>query len=259
MAADPSLRLHRAGTPGAPALVLGNSLGTDRRLWHATVQAFANDYEVIRFDAPGHGGQDAFAFGSLRELATRLAGALADAGIDTFRYCGVSMGAAIGMELALTHGPRVSALVLANTAPQFGPAAFWQGRIDQVRAGGTGAIAEATVSRWLTPAHAARDPALRQWLVDMFGTTTAAGYVACAQAVMAFDGRDALRHIGVPTLVMAGTEDLATPPAQGRALHAAIAGSQYLALPAAHLAPLGAPDAFHRAVRDFLQATRANP
>lgn len=249
------LALHHAGKAGAPVLVLGNSLGTDRRLWNATVAALGADFHIVRFDPPGHGGQAALALTSLGDLAAALLAALDAAGIDTFRYVGVSMGAAIGIELALAAPHRLAALVLSNTAAQFAPDAaarqFWQGRIDQARATGTAALAEATVVRWLTPAHAAANPTLHLWLIDMFASTTASGYVACAGAVMQFDRTAALADIRVPTLVIAGTDDLATPPARGQALHRAIAGSRYLELPAAHLAPLGAPDAFHGAVRAF--------
>lgn len=254
------LTLHHAGTTRAPVLVLGNSLGTDRRLWAATVAALGADFHIVCFDAPGHGGQAEFAHmgqdATLGDLGTALLDALDAAGIGTFRYCGVSMGAAIGIELALAAPHRLEALVLANTAARFAPNAearqFWEARIDKARAAGTAAIAEATVARWLTPAHAGRQPALHRSLVEMFGATTVAGYAACASAVMRFDRTAALAAIDVPTLVIAGTEDLATPPALGQALHRAISGSRYLELPVAHLAPLGAPEAFHTAVRAFL-------
>ncbi|CAG2135044.1 alpha/beta fold hydrolase [Cupriavidus plantarum] len=263
MTLTPPLTLHHAGKAGAPVLVLGNSLGTDRRLWQPTIEALGEDFHIVCFDPPGHGGQADLPIATLGDLATQLIDAIDAAGIGPFRYCGVSMGAAIGIELALAAPHRLRALVLANTAARFAPTAdarqFWQGRIDTVTRAGAGAIADATIARWLTPAHVARQPDLQRWLAGMFSATAPAGYAACAGAVMAFDRTAAVAAIDVPTLVIAGTEDLATPPALGQQLHRAIDGSRYLELPVAHLAPLGAPEAFHTAVRAFLLSPNTQP
>lgn len=247
------LRLYRSGAKTGSVLVLGNSLGTNQTLWEELAEKLGERYRVIRFDAPGHGAEPPRAFGTLRQLALDLLEALDRADVKSFSYCGISMGAAIGMEIALACPDRLQALVLGNTAPQFGSEDFWNGRIALVQAKGPNAIAEATVSRWLTPEHAAKYPGRRHQLLDMFSSTTPEGYAACATAVKSFDIRERVSAIEVPTLVIAGTQDLATPPLQAQVLHQSIPGCQYTEIQAAHLSFVEAPDEFYRTTESFLQ------
>jgi pimeloyl-ACP methyl ester carboxylesterase len=68
------------------------------------------------------------------------------------------------------------------------------------------------------------------------------------------DSRDTLPTITVPTLVIAGDVDVITPPADARALTAAIPGARLVVIPkAGHLSPLENPRAFNAAVRTFLR------
>ena len=67
-----------------------------------------------------------------------------------------------------------------------------------------------------------------------------------------FDCREELARIGVPTLVIAGANDSATPPADGRFLAAQIPGARYVELNAAHLSNIEDRDRFDREVRAFL-------
>ena len=76
-------------------------------------------------------------------------------------------------------------------------------------------------------------------------------------AMQEFDRRAALAHIGVPTLLVAGEHDPVTPPAVLRAMAAAIRGSSLVELPGVgHWPHLEAPDAFDRALLEFLRGTR---
>ena len=86
----------------------------------------------------------------------------------------------------------------------------------------------------------------------MLLNTPAAGYVASCAAVRDMDQRDSAMRIAAPTLVIAGTHDLATPPAEGRFLVERIAGARYVELGAAHLSNIEAAPQFTTAVREFL-------
>ena len=60
--------------------------------------------------------------------------------------------------------------------------------------------------------------------------------------------------ITVPTLLVFGEDDRLTPPEVGCAMHAKIPGSQFVLIPTAgHLSNIEQPEAFNRAVLDFLQ------
>ncbi|HEV7626460.1 MAG TPA: alpha/beta fold hydrolase, partial [Streptomyces sp.] len=71
----------------------------------------------------------------------------------------------------------------------------------------------------------------------------AVGYAACCDAIAAFDLRDRLAEVTVPTLVVAGRQDPATPPAHAREIADCIPGAALLEVAgAAHLANAECPD-----------------
>lgn len=241
------------GPTDGPALVFGNSLGTNSSIWDRQLAQLSSRFKVVRFEYPGHGGAPRGEPYRLGELARALVSNLEQRGIRAFSYCGISMGGAVGLELALAFPSRVASLVLCHTAARFGTPEFWQQRMEQASKDGLRSIAEATVSRWLTEEHAACHPGKVEMLRRIFESTDAQGYLQACRAVMQVDLRDRLKEVNVPTLIVAGSYDRATPPDQARELHALIRESQYVELPVAHLGHLEAPEAFDSALAHFLE------
>lgn len=244
------------GGTDAPALILGPSLGTTLRLWDAQVPALARSHRVVRFDLPGHGGSstDLLTDPSLEALAgcvLRLADSLA---IERFAYAGVSLGGAIGSWLAVHRPDRVSSLALVCTAARFGDPQGWRARAARARTEGVGFLADSAAERWFTPAF--RTSTTAHALVTDQRHADPAGYAACCEALAGFDLRDELHRITAPTLVIAGRQDTATPPATGRLLADGITDASLLELhDAAHLAPAEQPEKVLRALLDHLGAT----
>lgn len=78
-------------------------------------------------------------------------------------------------------------------------------------------------------------------------------YAACCDALAAFDLRERLAEIAVPTLLVAGREDPATPPAHLREIADAVPGAALVELPgASHLAPAQCPEAVLTVLRAHL-------
>jgi len=86
----------------------------------------------------------------------------------------------------------------------------------------------------------------------MLERTPAAGYVACCAAVRDMDQRDEVDAIASPTLVIVGTRDGATPPADGRFLAERIPGARLAELDASHLSNIEAAPAFNATLASFL-------
>ena len=86
----------------------------------------------------------------------------------------------------------------------------------------------------------------------MLLTTTDAGYSASCAAVRDMDQREQVGAIFAPTLVIAGRQDMATPPADGHFLADHIPGARYVELNAAHLSNWEMAQAFTTHVCDFL-------
>jgi len=249
------LRIHYQldGDAGKPVLLLSNSLGATLDMWAPQIDALSKDFQVLRYDARGH-GQSSITPGpySIEQLGQDVVALLDVLGISQAHFAGVSMGGLTGQWIALNQPTRLLRLVLANTAAYIGPPSNWTTRADKVRADGIGSIASAVVSRWITPDYAAASPALAASLLKMVEANADEGYASACIAVRDADFREQLGKITTPTLVIAGTHDIPTPPADGQFLAANIPGARYVELSGAHLTNLEAVDGFNQAVRDFL-------
>jgi 3-oxoadipate enol-lactonase len=238
---------HRVeGPEGRPVLVLGPSLGTTTAVWDAQVPALAQVFRVVRWDLPGHGRSPAGLLGAGGTVAhlARLVLDLVDAlGVARFRYAGISLGGAVGTWLAAHHPGRVDALALVCTSARFGPPGPWRERAALVRAEGTGPLAGTAAERWFTPRFAAGgNPAVRAFTAGLRAAEPA-GYAACCDVLAALDLRSDLARVAAPTLVVAGRDDVATPPAHARALADGIADAALVELPrTGHLAPVERPE-----------------
>jgi 3-oxoadipate enol-lactonase len=246
---------HRVdGPPDAPLLVLGPSIGTDLHLWDANLAELSSRFRVLRFDTRGHGRSPAPAGPyTTSELAADVLALVDHLGVERFAYCGVSLGGAVGQQLALDHGDRLTAVVLCCTAAKFGDADDWNARANRVRAEGTEWLVEPSRTRWFSdPAH----PDAERMLATL-RATPAEGYAGCCEALAGFDTRACLDRIATPTRVLAGADDPATPPDVARQLADGIDGADLVVLPrAAHLATAERPTAASQAILDHLR--RAN-
>lgn len=244
------LDLRIDGPTDAPAVVLANSLGTDIHLWDDVVRLLEGQLRFVRFEYPGHGRARLWPADSAADIARALLRSLSMRKVHRFAMCGVSLGGAVAAEVALQAPQRVESLLLSNTAATFGSAAFWNARIETAAEEGMSAIAEATLSRWLVqgPAHRAYAR-----LRSSFEAIELGGYLQCAAIVRDHDSRERLRNVNVPTTVVVGEHDLATPPTAGRELAQAIAGARVVELPSAHLACADCPEAFASLLRPFGQ------
>ncbi|MGW7082383.1 bifunctional 3-oxoadipate enol-lactonase/4-carboxymuconolactone decarboxylase PcaDC [Streptomyces sp. NPDC054871] len=239
-----TLQYRFDGPEDAPVLILGPSLGTTWHMWDRQVPELVKQWRVFRFDMPGHGGAPAHPCGSVGELSQRLLATLDEVGVQRFGYAGCAFGGAIGAELALRHPQRVASLALISASPRFGSADEFRQRGVIVRSNGLDPIARTSPERWFTPGFAAAQPAITDWAVQMVRTTDPGCYIAACEALAAFDVRAELGRIGVPTLVLVGSEDQVTGQGEARTLVAGIPDSRLAVVPgASHLAPVEQPAA----------------
>jgi 3-oxoadipate enol-lactonase len=255
-----SIDLHYTldGPAAAPVLVLAHGLGLAAGMWDAQMAAFAARFRVLRYDARGHGASSVPAGASTIEDLGRDAVALLDQlRLPRVHFCGLSLGGMTAMWLAVHAPERIASLVLANTAPQIGTREMWDARIGAVNAHGMTAISDAAIGRWFMPQFVARSASTVSELRSMFERTPAAGYVSCCAANRDADLRGAIVRIRAPTLVVSGTHDIATPPAEGQWMATNIFRSGYVELPAAHLSNVEMPDVFGGLVCDHVARVMA--
>jgi 3-oxoadipate enol-lactonase len=236
------------GPAHAPLLVLGGSLGTTRAMWSPQLPELTRRWRVLRFDHRGHGGSEV-ARGpyTLDALGGDVLALLDEVGADRVSYCGLSLGGMIGMWLA-AHAPhRIDRLALLCTSAYLPPAQHWLDRARLVRGGGTATVVDAVVARWFTPAFAQGQRETVTELSNALAAVPPEGYAGCCEAIAAMDLRPVLHRVSAPTLVIAGGEDPATPPAHGEEIVAAVPDARLAVVAhAAHLASVEQPVAVTR-------------
>jgi 3-oxoadipate enol-lactonase len=200
---------------------------------------------VVAVEHPGHGGAPVAEVRAVRDLAARVLDEVDD---DTFSLVGVSLGGAVGLQLAIDAPERVRRLVLACTSARFGEPRQWIDRAATVRAEGVGAIADAVLDRWFTPAFEEREP-----FAEMLLSTDPEGYARCCEALARWDAREELPRVEAPTLVVSGADDPSTPPEHGALIAARVAAGQHVVIDsAAHLANVERAEQFNRLLEDHL-------
>ena len=171
-------------------------------------------------------------------------------------YAGISIGGMIGMWLA-AHAPgRIASLGLCCTSAYLPPASGWLDRADQVRSAGMASITTPSLGRWFTGPFRRACPATVAAHAATLEAVDPEGYAGCCAAIAAMDLRPRLGSIAAPTLVIAGSEDPATPPAHGALIASRIPGAGLRVIRgAAHLANVQAPGQVTAALLTHLTAS----
>jgi 3-oxoadipate enol-lactonase len=173
--------------------------------------------------------------------------------VNRFAYCGVSLGGLIGQWLGVHAPQRISKLVLANAAPHLPPPDGWTQRMQLARTQGMGALVDMVMPRFFSQAYRDRDEPFYHSMRTSLNAMSGEGYAACCAAIRDADFRAELPHIAAPTLVISGALDMAAPhESHGSQLVAGIPGAKSLILEAGHISNVEQPEAFSRALLEFL-------
>ncbi|RDJ27339.1 3-oxoadipate enol-lactonase [Bosea caraganae] len=243
------------GAADAPVLMLSNSLGTNLHMWDPQIPEWSKQFRVVRYDSRGHGQSTAPDRPySISELGSDAIAIMDHLGLDKVNWCGLSKGGMVGQWLATHARKRLNRVVLANTASRMGPPELWNGRIRNIRANGMAVIVDATLERWFSQPFRERDRETIAKVSEMLSTTPALGYAGCCAAIRDMDQREGIASVTTPVLVIVGKVDPATPPVAGKLIAETIHGAELVELDAAHLSNLEQPEAFGKAVLDFLNA-----
>lgn len=248
---------HDIRFPGlTPTVVLLHSLALDRSIWDGFVPLLPAA-AVVTVDLPGHGAIPAGDPSSVEAMADGVADLLKDLGRGPVVLVGMSLGGSVAQAVAIHHPELVSALGLVDTTAWYGPEApsAWAARAEQARTKGLESLAEFQLERWFTDGFRAAHPEQGERLLAIFRSNRIDDYVSACHAFGMMDLRAGLSGIRVPTAIVVGELDGATPPAHARALHAAIAGSVLTEIPdCKHLSALERPHDVRVALDPILPA-----
>ena len=247
------LHVRDEGDPQGAPLVFANSLGTDTRLWDAILPLLPPGHRFIRYDKRGHGKSDVpdapYAMGTLVSDAEAIIDQL---NIKSCTFIGLSIGGLIAQGLAVKRPDLIARMVLSNTAAKIGTDKLWDDRIATVLAQGMEPLADGVMERWFGRDFLASD-ALPLWRAR-FCETPPQGYAGCCAAIKGTDFYTTTATLRLPTLVIAGSEDGATPPDLVRETAALIPGARFeIIRRAGHLPCVEDPAAYADLLTSFLQ------
>ena len=255
-----SLHYELSGISGADVLMLSNSLGSNLSMWDKALPIFESRYRVLRYDMRGHGKSSVPAGPyNINQLGADVLSLLDHLGIGRVDFCGLSIGGMLAMWLGIYAPQRVRRLILANTAARIGTHELWDQRIATAQTAGMSSLALLTLERWFTRSYRDEHHAEMGTIRAMVAATEAKGYVACCRLLRDTDLRSKISDVAAPSLIISGTHDPATPPSDGRAIHAALLNSHYVELNASHLSAWERSEEFAAAALEFLRAGKSKP
>uniref|UniRef100_A0A7C3UYU5 Alpha/beta fold hydrolase n=1 Tax=Desulfobacca acetoxidans TaxID=60893 RepID=A0A7C3UYU5_9BACT len=244
---------------GGETLVLVHGLGGDAAGWRQQIAVLSDSWRVVAMDLRGHGGsgyrpEEAI---TLRAFADDLAALLRSLGVEQAHFCGSSLGGMIVLELWVRFPALLKSLILADTTAFFPPPqmlADFLRLFDQVD---LAAWAGFMAPRLLGPkASASLEEEMRRTMAATSRAVYRQGLVAAFQA----DYRWMLPLVDIPTLIVVGEEDQATPIGYARFLASRIKGSALrLVRAAAHLPHRENPEEFNRILKEHLERIRERP
>jgi pimeloyl-ACP methyl ester carboxylesterase len=233
-------------------LVFIHGSGDSSRIWRLQVEQLGNTYSVYAVDLPGHGQRP----DTLPPEVTPLQ--YAEAAYDVIQnelhldypiIAGYSLGGAIALSMALEHGPALSGLILISTGARI-------------------RVHPSLLESARTTPQEARDQLVRTGFTPN-ATTTLSQTVLSEQTALpsnmlyrdlmacnGFDCMTRLREIALPTLIICGADDSATPVKYSQYLHDHIANSSLHIIPnAGHYVLREQPEAVNQAIQEWLQQT----
>ena len=243
---------------GDRTVVLVNGLADEKETWAYQTPALVEaGYRVLTFDNRGVGATSKPAGPYTSELLADDAKALVDElGITGFHLMGVSMGGMIVQEYALKYASDLKSVTMACTYAAPGPFcsrmfSFWE-TIAPVMGVPT-VMRDVTLWAFTQDFFRTRGDELAEFETGMkYMNMPIPAYLAQLAVIQQHDTTDRIGSLSVPSLVLAGEEDLLIPTALSHDLHELIPGSEWATTAGGHGCVWEHPDAFNTAFLSFL-------
>jgi 3-oxoadipate enol-lactonase len=244
---------------GEETIVLVNGLADDLETWVLQMDDFlAAGYRVLRFDNRGIGASSKPAGPYSSAMLADDAKALVDSlGITGFHLMGVSMGGMIAQEYALSYPGDLRSATFACTYAEPGPFcsrmfAMWADMAPVL--GVPFVMRDVTLWAFTVPFFEQRGEDLAEFETAMrYMDQPVHAYLAQLAVIQGHDTTSRLGDISVPSLILAGEEDILIPVSLSRRIHDGIPGSEWATTKGGHGCVWEHPAQFNRTYLDFVR------
>ena len=171
----------------------------------APYRRFMKDYTVYIFSRKNKMSEGY----SIEDMAADQIRALKDLGIEKAAVLGVSQGGMIAQCMAAGYPHMAEKLILAVTAPYANEVtknvvSSW---IDMVKKGEYARLMTDTAEKTYSKGYLQKNRAMLKLSARLIKPADKERFLINAKAILRYDGRDKLKNITCPTLILAGDED----------------------------------------------------
>jgi 3-oxoadipate enol-lactonase len=199
---------------GVPLLCI-HGVGSSRGAWDGIIERLPQDRPIVSYDLRGH-GQSGKPLGpySIDDFIGDALALLDELAFTTVDIAGFSLGGLIAQGLTLKEPQRVRRLVLIASVANRTQAELERvmARYTEVAEEGPVAVAERSVERWFTPEYLGEHPEARERTIRQMAALNPEAYAAAYRVLATTDFANRLHEITAPTLAIAGSGDVGSPP-----------------------------------------------
>ena len=241
---------------GVPVVLL-HGFPFNRSMWREQAEVLREKHRVVTPDLLGHGETSVTETATMEEMAQTVAVLLDEMKLERVILGGLSMGGYVTFAFYRLFPQRVRALILADTRPQADSEEGRRGREEMAQRAlneGMEAIAEMMLPKALAPATIKGNHEAVARVREMITKTRPEGAAAASRGMaVRRDQSDMLSQISARTLIIVGSEDTLTPPADSKRMQREISGSRLEVIEGAgHVSNIERPADFNRALVNFL-------
>ncbi len=249
------IKMHYQVVGQGDPLLLIHGLGSSLRDWERQVQVFAEHYQVITFDARGHGSSDKPAGPySMAMFAEDTAALLAALDISSMHVVGISMGGMVAFQLAVDRPDLIKSMVIANATPELVIRTFKDRMVVLqreviVRLIGMHKMGEVLGERLFPKAE---HDDIRQIFIERWAENDSRAYLASMRSLVNWSVMEHIENIQIPTLAIAADQDY-TWIGEKEAFVSKMPHAELVVIEdSRHATPAERPDEFNQAVLGFL-------
>lgn len=249
---------YRLEGDGEETIVLVNGLADDLETWVLQVpDLLAAGYRVLRFDNRGIGASSKPAGPySSRQLADDAKALVDSLGIRDFHLMGVSMGGMIAQEYALAYPTDLCSATFACTYAAPGPfcSRMFSMWADAAQVMGVPFVMrDVTLWAFTVPFFSERPAEVAEFETAMrYVDQPTPAYLAQLAVIQEHDTTARLKDITVPTLVLAGEQDILIPVSLSKELYDGVPGAAWATTPGGHGCIWEFPEEFNETFLNFV-------